>query len=157
MLLKLGVSFALIAAPLAFKLPEAKDSGLRLRLIPNMGFTDHIARANGIHGAWVRPEDIDIYNQYIDTFEFMSRNLQHERGLFDIYKKGEWNDDLNLLITGLNYHVPNYMIDGSKLANIRIKCGQRCEENRPCHQCESYLTFVNKNTEYQLKKKEQLD
>lgn len=75
---QLGVSFALIGAPLAFNLKKAKETAknIRLRMIPNMGFTDHIARIDGVHGAWVRPEDISLYEKYIDTFEFIAKDLQ---------------------------------------------------------------------------------
>lgn len=153
----LGVSFAIIGAPLAFNLEAAYKQGIKLRMIPNMGFIDHIPRVDGIHGAWVRPEDVDLYDAYVDTFEFMTRGLQHERGLLNVYQSGYWNDDLSLLITGLNVKVPNYMINEANFTLRRLNCKQRCENGGACHACESYFHFVNSATNYLNYKKEKLN
>lgn len=150
----IGCSFAIVEAPLAFDLDSAKSMKMKLRMIPNMAITDNLPRKNGLHGAWVRPEDIGAYEEYIDTFEFRSRDAQQERGYFAIYKDGFWNDDLNLLITGLNVSVPNYVINSEQIVPKRLRCKQRCELNDLCRACDTYFTFVNKAKEYEDRRQE---
>lgn len=139
----LGCACALIEAPLAFDLERAKNLGMSLRMVPNMGMTDGIPRRNGIHGAWVRPEDIHYYEPYIDTFEFMVKDAQQERGYLSVYKEGYWNDDLSLLITGLNKSIENYILNSEEFVPKRLICRQRCENGGACHICDKYFDFIN--------------
>lgn len=149
----MGCTFAIIAAPVAFNIRAAYDKGMKLRMIPNMAFIDHLPRVSGLHGAWVRPEDVNIYEAYVDTFEFQSRNLQHERGLLNVYKSGYWNDDLKLLITGLNVDVPNYVISSADFTLRRLACKQKCENGGACHACEANLKFLKSVVKYENRRK----
>lgn len=152
----LGCAFAIIEAPLIFDLDAAKQIGISLRAVPNMGITDNIPRQNGIHGGWIRPEDIPAYEEYIDTFEFKVRDMQHERGLLAVYRDGYWRDDLNLLITGLNYSVPNYRI-GKRFVDMRLNCKQKCETRQTCQKCEVLLRSINRMDAAEQRKKELLE
>lgn len=68
---------------------------------------DSIPRENGIYGTWIRPEDIEVYGQYINTFEFISTALSEEAALLEIYQRGNWPGNLDLLLTNLNVQVDN--------------------------------------------------
>lgn len=41
---------------------------------------------NGIKGTYIRPEDIEYYEEYINTICFYNEGLKQEETLFDIYK-----------------------------------------------------------------------
>ena len=66
----LGVCYLLINGLLMHQLHYVKQLGIPLRAIPNIAHLDDIPRQNGIYGNWIRPENIDDYGVYIDTFEF---------------------------------------------------------------------------------------
>ena len=112
-------------------------------MIPNQAYDKYIVHGNGIHGQWVRPEDISIYEQYITTFEFIANDLSQERTLYHIYAEEQnWPGNLNILINNLDYNVDNRGIT-EKLAENRIKCGQRCEMSGTCHLCDQAFALVN--------------
>ena len=70
-LFDLKVSYVYITAPLFFQMDEVRKTGIPVRLIPNKCYESKtIPRKNGLHGTWIRPEKIDIYESYADVVEF---------------------------------------------------------------------------------------
>ena len=140
--LALGPSQVLLGQPLTFDLPAVKEiTDLPLRMIPNQPYEPYMPRENGICGQWVRPEDTELYNEYITSFEFAEVDLQAERALLHIYKdNGVWPGNLNLLFTNFGVNVDNRgMLED--LAEKRIRCGQRCMRSGRCHYCETAVKF----------------
>ena len=75
---------------------EANDA------IYNLAFDAYIPRKNGIYGTWIRPEDVKVYEEWIDVLEFITTDLKQEATLLNIYKdNGYWPGNLNLLFTNL--------------------------------------------------------
>ena len=131
--------------PLCFNMDRVKaiTGDIKLRMFPNQAYDAYIAHSNGIHGQWVRPEDTDLYAEYIDTFEFIAKDLTTERTMFHIYAENKsWPGNLNLLIINLDANVDNRGIP-SDLAKSRLNCGQRCEMTNTCHLCDMGFAFVN--------------
>ena len=140
-----GVSEIIIGMPLCFQLDKVKEitQDIPLRMIPNQAYDKYIRRFNGIHGQWVRPEDVEAYEPYITSFEFISDDLGRERAFFSVYaEKKEWPGNLNILINNLDYNVDNRGIPVG-LVHSRLNCGQRCEVTGACHLCDQALAFVN--------------
>lgn len=128
-----------LGAPLFFELDKVKAAvgDISLRLCPNLAYDAYIPRKNGICGTWIRPEDIGVYEKYVDSFEFITGDLKRDATLLRIYKEDRnWPGNLNLLITNLGVNIDNRSIDEG-LAEKRTKCGQKCMSGGSCHLCET--------------------
>ena len=150
----LGVSYVLVGTPLMFDLKNVAAYDIPLRAIPNLAYEPYIKHVNGIYGGWVRPEDVESYGTYIDTFEFYAPGeLDKEAVLLKIYSKtGSWPGNLNLLIENFNYDFDNrLLIDAKGFAERRMNCKQRCLSGRICRYCEhqmNSLEVIKKYREY---------
>ena len=101
-------------------------------MVPNVAYSAYIPRANGLLGQWVRPEDVKFYEGAIYVFEFEDFDtLEKERALFRIYKQGEWNDELKLLITNLDMDIANTFLPPD-FGEVRSMCQQKCMRMRYC-------------------------
>ena len=139
----LGVSYVLLDAPLFFELDKVKSKGIPIRAIPNIAYSDNIPRIDGVSGTWIRPEDMEAYEEYIDVIEFEDCDELKEQALYRIYcVEKEWVTDLGGLITDLN-HIGNNRFIRSEESRRRINCGQRCESNGTCHICRQMLNLAN--------------
>ena len=148
---EIGVSYALIGAPLMFDLKSAAAFKIPLRAIPNLAYEPYIKHKNGIIGGWVRPEDVDKYGEYISTFEFYApKALDKEATLFKVYAENKtWPGNLNLLIENLDFDYDNRLFyDEEHFAERRMKCKQKCLSGHSCHYCVDQFYFV----EHVLKK-----
>lgn len=148
--LNLGAEYIIPGASLFFDLPTLKSKGVVVRAIPNVAYMDGFKRDNGIVGSWIRPQDLELYNDYIDIVEFKDCNdIEKEKLLIKIYfEDKEWLGQLKDLITNFDYQGFCGLI-GSDLAKRRIKCKQRCQENGICHYCQRSCDmatedFINK-------------
>ena len=132
---KMGVCFMIIDAPLFFQMDKIKAIGLPMRTTPNLAVKALLPYEDGVPGPWIRPEDVRMYESYIDTLEFGRVNLEQERALFRIYAEQQhWPGDLGLIIQDLNYPGVNRMLS-SDLTERRMNCGQKCQENGNCRIC----------------------
>ena len=130
-----------------FNLPRVYEKchewNISIRIAPNLAYDAYIPRKNGIIGSYVRPEDISIYEPYVDLCFFRFDTLAEERRLFSIYHDDkQWPGNLMLLIKNLNYSVDNRGID-EDFAKRRLTCRQNCCQNGRCHYCENLLTLIN--------------
>lgn len=143
-LLGLGVSQIILGEPLTFDLDNVlritKDKVL-LRMVPNVAFSSYLLHVNGIHGTYVRPEDIDAYEPYVDIMQFAEVNLTQERRLFQVYHDDKnWPGNLNILITNLGVDVDNRAFPDE--FKSRLNCGQVCQKNGTCHLCDNIFRYV---------------
>lgn len=168
-LLELGVDQILLDGPLYFDIPRVKNicgEGVELRLVVNKCYNNHLPRKNGICGTYIRPEDVEIYSNFIDHFEFdADNNLSKEHTLYEIYTKDkQWPGNLNILLTNLNADVDNRGFELSSLtddfdekffARTRLNCQQRCQRdnNSSCNLCNNTFDLINTLQEYALKEK----
>ena len=143
--MRLGVSYVRLGPPLVFQLDKVMsvlgESGPKIRGIANIAYMDCLPHADGISGAWIRPEDLDKYDPYFYSIEFDGVPINKEEALFRIYiKEKAWAGPLSMLIEGLTSPAANRMISSS-ITEKRLNCGQRCEEGGRCHNCHSELTM----------------
>lgn len=140
---KLGVSYAYIDAPIFFDLNEVKKIDIPLRLVPNRAYIQgHIPQMSGLHGTWVRPEKLDIYELYFDVCEFENDGPTQERAFYRIYFEDKsWPNDMNSLIFGLNTNIDDRLVYEG-LDEMRLNCKQVCETPKPyCQMCDKVLYF----------------
>ena len=148
----LGVAYVILGMPLFFQMDMVKEFKIPVRAIPNVAYDAYIPHMNGICGQWIRPEDIDTYEEYVDVCEFKDSSLDKEKALFRIYAQEKvWPGDLNDLITNLNLSCNNNVVY-KDLAEKRLSCGQICQQRGTCHYCERALTFDKTIIEYRESK-----
>lgn len=140
-LVDLGVEYVKIHAPLTFNIDKLKRFNTKFRMVPNVAYAAYIPRQEGICGQWVRPEDIQYYEESIDVFEFEHVDLEKERTLYHVYaENGYWPGNINLLITNLDVNADNRGLP-ENFGEMRANCGQHCMMTDACHYCETAFRF----------------
>ena len=139
---ELGVSYVRLAEPLFFEMDTVKQFGVPVRMVPNVAYIDGLPREDGVCGTWVRPEDLDLYENYVEVVEFEDADLKKEQALFRIYaEQKNWPGDLQMIITNLNHDGLNRIIVPD-FAEKRLNCGQRCQKTSNCKLCYRALTLA---------------
>lgn len=147
-LLDIGASQILIDAPIFFELPTVFDickGKAELRVVANQCYNEYMPRnpKNGVYGVYIRPEDIDIYENFIDHIEFKTDGLKQERAYVRIYKQQqEWPGNLNILLPKLGVNVDNRGFDND-FAKRRLNCRQRCQSTGRCNYCQIQVNLIN--------------
>lgn len=135
-LIHLGVSDIYIDGPLGFDCGRAFDSAsghdVKIRVSPSVSPNTMLAASPNENSFFIRPEDLYLYEPYIDVIDFQTSNIDRETTLFDIYKRASYLYDLNDLVYNLNISVPNPLIS-KDFAVFRLSCGQKCKI--PGHHC----------------------
>lgn len=154
-LLDLDVDQVILDAPLYFDLPNVKRicaDKAEIRLVVNKCINGYMRRKDGICGTYVRPEDVEIYEPFVQHMEFDTDSLQKEHTLYHVYAENKyWPGNLNLLLTYLNAEVdnrgfeviPNDDNDPKAFAHRRLTCKQKCQENGRCNYCYQMFSFIN--------------
>ena len=137
---ELGVSDIDLSGPLGFELPKVKKLLERLELFVQIRITPNIIRASTQHCPplkmfFIRPDDIDLYADYVDVVEF--EGIEHQDTFFNIYaKKKTFIGKLNQVI--YNFPLP---IDNLGLIKYfgegRIGCGRKCLAGIRCNRCDT--------------------
>jgi hypothetical protein len=138
-----GAKWASIDAPLFFQMDKVRAVGLPVRVTANISIREAFPYVDGVPGPWIRPEDVEAYEPYVDTIEFSRVNLDQERALFRIYaEQKKWPGELGLIVQDINYLGTNRMIPPD-LVEKRLNCGQKCMENGNCRLCWRILDLAN--------------
>lgn len=139
--LKMQVSDMYIVEALGFELDKVhkilSDNKVSIRTFPNVAQKD--VKNYDIYSFFIRPEDIDFYNQYIDVCEFFTNGIKNSETYYKIYAQDKkWFGDISEIIIGLTDHVDSRAIIG-QFAKSRVKCGQKCLKGEPCNHCEKIV------------------
>lgn len=139
----LGVSYLRVAAPLFFCMPELQGLGVPIRAVPNVAYEDYLLHEDGVCGTWIRPEDVEAYENYIETLEFEDCDVHKEQALYRIYAEQKtWPGDLKMIISNLDYDGSNALIL-TEFSRNRRNCGQICMRPRSsCHMCYRMLDLA---------------
>lgn len=142
----MGCSEIFIDGPLFFDLPQVrKSTKMIIHACPNLSLYNHLPHQNPIHGTWIRPEDVHLYESYIDVLEPHGITSTAQGTAYKIYAiDGRWNGDIANIILDFNKDnkiVPNYNIV-SDLAEHRVNCKQSCERLGSCTLCDRGFTFA---------------
>ena len=142
---ELGAEYAYVGIPLFFDLPHSLDFEIKLRAVPTVSYNHILPRENGIFGQWIRPEDVDEYEPFIQVLEFEPCLVKREETLFKVYAEDKkWNTRLDILVEDLGSDAINRLIDPT-LVEKRIACRQRCKNGGSCRLCETVLKLANPN------------
>lgn len=158
-LLNLGVSDVYIVENLCFSIDKVAEivhsHGAKVRVFPNIAQSSWI-NTDAIKKFFIRPEDIDTYEEYVDICEFFG-DLNRVNETFLVYKnKKKWKGFLNEIIVDLN----NSDIDNRFILRTfgqrRVKCNKRCMYNGTCNLCEIMYELSTVYKQDRLNKLEKL-
>ena len=132
-LVKLKVCDILIGGDLGFMIKDISEAAHRNNI--NVRVCCNLAQsiictevADDIVSFFVRPEDVEVYSQYVDTFEFFDpeRDNYNLDVIYEVYAKdGKWSGRLSEIMiefedtTNNFYLMPNF-------ADRRLNCGKKC-------------------------------
>lgn len=141
---EIGVCQIIVDTPLFFQMEAVKNIGIPIRVIANSANQDiYLSCDDGVVGPWIRPEDIDLYENYIDTIEFSYKKLEQEKTLFKIYSEDKkWPGKLDMIIQDLRHSAVNRLIPPD-FAERRLNCGHKCQINQSCHHCWHILDIAS--------------
>lgn len=145
---QLQVSDVYIAEELGFELDKVKNvlqtNKIKIRVFPN------VAQAKWenfpeLKKFWIRPEDIYLYEKYVDVCEFYGDPKNYEL-YYKIYKKGKWAGPIGEIIIDLHleeFYNPNLL---PYFSEKRLRCGRKCLKGGLCQSCDLLFEF-SKNLE----------
>ena len=142
----LGVCYARLGPGLFFDMDAVKAIGVPIRVIPNLAYNDILPHSDGICGQWIRPEDIDMYEDYAEVVEFEDTDIKKEQALYRIYAKQEgWKTNIASLITNMSKTIPasNPLLT-SEITKARLNCKQKCQANGACQICYRAFSLANR-------------
>lgn len=138
MLLKAGVNDINISGPLAFEMSKVKqvlevlDRKVIIRATPNLVVNSN-SNTDPLIGFYIRPEDVELYEGFIDVLEF--EGLEHQDTFFSIYAEHK------SFIGNLNQCIYNFQeqVDNKGLITLfgerRRDCGRQCLSGGRCNRC----------------------
>lgn len=111
-------------------------AGIQVRCFPNVGQSAW-KEAPALKKFFIRPEDVYIYEPYIDVLEFFGRenSIETYYKIYAIDKK--WFGKLNEVIIDFNNEEIDSRFILPEFAVRRLNCGKRCLKGRPCKICEA--------------------
>ena len=115
----------------------AKENGKSLRTFCNVCQSSWDATPS-LKTFFVRPEDIDLYEGIIDTFEFYVDYKDYHRlnVLYEIYAKDKkWFGKLKEIIIGYEGEDDSRFII-PRFGMRRLNCGKKCGYSSTCHLCD---------------------
>ena len=149
-LCNLGVSDIYISFPVAaalqnigvFLKQSSKSSGRpQLRIIANKVQT--IQGLPDYKGFFVRPQDIYLYEPYIDIVQLYCPQTDAPAPILRAYQiEKSWYGDLSQLIYNLNTKIDNRYL-ANKWGEARIKCNKRCCLGSPCQLCQILIAAAS--------------
>lgn len=154
-----GASDVYVCGELAFSMKKVhgvcSSRNVQVRVFPNVcQLNSKVNNLNKVTSFFIRPEDLQYYEDYIDVIEFFG-SMEKQSVLFDIYKEHKgWKGDVNELILdcGPGMDVPNRNIWESFGKN-RVDCGKGCNYNK-CTLCYDIFSLAKTIEKKKLEREE---
>jgi len=140
MMENIGAEYAYVGIPLFFNLPKITTQyKIKLRTIPTISYNHHYPFSSGVCGQWIRPEDLEKYDNYIDVVEFEFCSITREETLYRTYGiNKKWDTRIDILIEDIDSSALNRLIP-EELVEARMNCQQKCKNGGTCRLCETIL------------------
>lgn len=114
---------------------KAQEKNKRLRTFCDICQTSW-PETNSLRTFFIRPEDINLYNKYIDVIEFFNAvyNKDSLNVLYDLYNNGQrWAGPLKEIIIGFKGDTDSYYLI-PYFGEKRLNCNKRCNVTN-CNFC----------------------
>lgn len=126
----MGAEEVYITEDLGFHLDELQNmrkGGLRLRVYPNIAQAPVGCDAlPEITKFWIRPEDTEIYEDYIDIMEFFPSDEEDRNSvIYEIYSKRQWMGQVEDIILSYHDKISNTTI-APHFGGMRVHCHKKC-------------------------------
>ena len=136
--LNLGVSDVYIVNDLGFEIIKvaeiAHKQGVNVRVFPNVAQASVNDKESEITRFFIRPEDIELYEPYVDICELFGPEKSAEV-YYEIYHKDKkWGMFLKIIISNFEDDILNPFIKET-FATRRLNCGKKCVKNGRCQSC----------------------
>lgn len=147
--INLGVSDVLVCEEICFELDKiaevAHRAGAEVRVFANVAQSQY-RDTPALKKFFIRPEDIEAYEPYVDIIEFYGKDTNKIDTYFKIYNKDErWYGKLDEIIMSFDSDLDSrYTIP--RFAEKRIRCGKECLKGGRCQICER-IEKLSKNLE----------
>ena len=143
-----GVTEVVLGAALGFQLDKVKyvadKLNLKTRINYNCGMPGDPIHLELMEPYWqffIRPEDIDLYSQYLDTIIIPSVDpISFSDGIYKAYQEKKWNGKMNELFLFMPEGYDNRFM-APVWGERRITCNRRCMYKDNCHLCETLKDF----------------
>ena len=146
-LINFGVSQVRIEAPLFFqtdKLKHVCGKKVALRVVANVAHEGYLPGVDGVTGSWIRPEDVEQYEDVFTTIEFRDSDQSKEQALYRIYaEQHEWPGQIEMLITNISAPGKYNRMLPPEFTQHRLNCGQRCKSGGACRLCHRYVRLAD--------------
>lgn len=161
----LGVSDVFITDQLGFDLKRVskitKEKGIQIRCYANITQVGQPYENNdGLKGFYIRPDDVDIYSEFVDVIEFY-KSVDIQKTLYEVYFIAkEWDGPLREIIKGLKNQVNDYYILTNEFGKRRVHCRKKCIKGEKCQLCEREVELANaieNNEEYEVFKRRMIN
>lgn len=137
----LGATDVYVTEALGFNLKPLKTIkekyGIQIRVFPNIAqcATGGRRTLNPMEMFWIRPEDTELYEEYVDVFELLGGEDNSRLSVvYEIYYGRQWLGDISDLILDFgDTHVNNKGMS-PRFGQVRLTCNKACLEGR-CHLC----------------------
>lgn len=156
-----GVSEVYITNELGFDIIRVSDVckkfDIKVRVYPNIAQTSAIYSQNldTFKFFYIRPEDAELYEEYVDVFEFYGP-VDRQEVLYKIYEINKnWPDDLSILILGLKCNVISDTINPA-LGGRRLSCKKKCNAFE-CIACDNALYLAKELADMNIVFKESMN
>lgn len=140
-LVSLGASDVYITEELGFDLKDVsafcKPRRVKVRVFPNIAQNGGNGLSNYIPDMvkfFIRPEDTEIYEPYVDVFEIWGESRISV--LYEIYKNKQWMGNIQDIIVNFQDDVPNTSIM-DHFAQVRTGCRKNCLKGKQCTVCKT--------------------
>lgn len=138
-MVNIGVSDIYIMEDLCFNLKDVQkitsQHNIKIRTYPNLCQLKY-EKTYDLVSFFIRPEDVNLYEGYIDVLEFFGDREKQEE-YYNIYKKEQkWFGKLNEIIIGMNNDIDNRFII-PRFGEKRLSCGRKCFKGGNCDMCKT--------------------
>lgn len=137
-LARIGVSEMYIVGDLGFELDEVSkylhERNIKVRAFPNVCQSNWTFDMEYLRSFFIRPEDVETYDKYIDVFEFFGTE-EAQKTVFKAYAiDKEWYGRLEELIIGFKGDMDSRFLF-PLFADKRAVCKKRCVKGGKCNIC----------------------
>lgn len=140
-----------IGGELLFELPDVRACASR-RVIKIWACCNEVPRSYTIEkpselylDGFIRPEDVQLYSEYIDVFE-LSPFVDDKEGLDTLYRiyaeDKKWKGDLQLIIKGIFTKIDGGTLMKQQWSKYRVDCRRNCMKGHSCRICPNQLVIA---------------
>lgn len=156
--INLGISDIILGEEICFEIDKAAavahSKNILVHVYPNVA-QSAINQTPAHKKFFIRPEDIPIYEPFVDVCEFWG-DLKKLSVYYKIYAvKKKWLGNLSFIIIGLHSNIANEFVL-PLFAQMRCSCGKKCLKGENCATCDQIVSIVNNMTRARDKAAQQL-